>query len=195
MFQFNNLEHELGLKAITWVPERNRFESMADNDFIWEEDGLVNTGCRTFKTVKWLGGIVAEHNMERCFCGIYATFRKGILMSYQGMDARRPVILIEASGKTILYEDGFRAEQAAVRAIVQFGAPMPVLWQARDYFKVPIIELSMALSAMDIWNWFLNTWYKPEDPVILDTGRDNIIDMVSRYLGKSSMEARWQVAP
>lgn len=101
--------------------------------------------------------------------------------------------MIEASGKTILYDNGFRSEQASVRAVIDLGS-MPIVHQAMEYFSVPKIDFSMALSAVDMWNWYLNAWYEPEDILLKEMGRARVVTMVAKYLGLNPMEALWRVA-
>ena len=158
------IQNVLGLKTISWDTEKQKFISPARPNFIWTQDGLAEAKC-----------ILDKHNPpdEFCTCGIYATFDWSIAKGY---DRRflNVMFLVEAGGKTILHDYGFRSEQLRFVLAIRQNNPIYRLatMQAADFYSLPIVDKDTALTIMDIQNVHLLNWY---DPVQL--GRQQAINL------------------
>lgn len=147
------IQNPLALKTISWDTQKQKFISPARPDFIWNQDGLAEAQCTKFTHAP---------PDEFCTCGIYATFDWGIAKNY---DRRylNVMLLVEAGGKTILHDYGFRAEQIRFIGAIRQDEPVYRLatMQAADFYNIPIMEKSTALAIMDIQNCHILDWYQP----------------------------------
>lgn len=181
------LEHEMAMKAVAWDYTRGTFISPSAKHFKWSRDGLESADCKTCENKDIPG--------DDCSCGLYATYRLDTLIAYVNSSNISPLLLVEASGKTIVYEHGIRSYQLTVRAIMRW--PQQLLKtahpeqrrldaitaaQASDYFDVPIVDWEVGTTIMDLWNMKLNPnwqeWYKPETPEL----RNLSVQDINRYI-------------
>lgn len=147
------IQNVLALKTISWDSHGHKFISPSRSDFIWDQNGLATAYC-------------SDHTHmppgEFCSCGIYATFSWKIAKLY---DRRylNVMLVVEAGGKTILHEYGFRSEQLRFVAAIRQEDPVFKLatMQAADYYNIPIVNKYTGLSIMDMQNVHLLHWYEP----------------------------------
>lgn len=192
MFQFKRrLEFPLVMKALAWRFDKGKFDSPSYSDFYWDKEGLTSAACSTCKDD--LPGL-------ECSCGLYATFRWDVVRGYTHNSSISPIILFEVSGKTQFYEEGVRAKQLAPFAVILEQGVTEILHmaglQAADYFDVPTIPKSTAITVMDLWNitWFVahqgapyeipywREWYRPEGGDTISNLSDEWIEYMVKQL-------------
>jgi len=183
---FSQLQNELSLKAIAWDFKKRMFVSPSSTEFEWSPDGLeaadCDKGCKKDEPDKdSMDKLTYDLAMKNtipgdwCSCGIYSTFRWSIVEGYVSASPISAVMLTEAVGKTLIYRDGMKTYQLAIRAVIKptfthyvgrDNLMIGAAYQAADYFQVPIVDKKTALVVMDLWNIFLNDdhkdWYQPE---------------------------------
>jgi len=144
----------VGLKALAYNLQTGTFISPARPEFIWSPGGLQMSECKK----------CGNDPREECTCGLYVTFDINIALEYIDFSPISPIFLVEASGTTHIYSDGFRARELTVHAVAPNSDDA---WsklaasQAGDYFGVPVQELETLLIAMDIHNikqQFFDPW-------------------------------------
>lgn len=162
------------MKAIAWDYKTSKFQSPSSSQFKWTREGLESAECTR------CGENLPE---KECSCGLYATFRWDEATGYRYNSPISPILLFEASGKSQFYQDVIRAKQLAPRWVIMDARYNDTFltmatFQARDYFNVPIISKSVAISIMDLWNitWFLANRYtfktSEGEPIELPYWRD-----------------------
>lgn len=178
------LEHELALKAVAWDYTKGTFVSPSVASFSWSKDGLESAECVR-------GCDNEDIPTEHCSCGLYATYRLDTLIVYVNRSDISPLLLVEASGRTIVYEHGIRSYQLTVRAVMRWPEQLIrtarpdqkrldaiTAAQASDYFDVPIVDWEVGTMIMDLWNIKLNPdwqeWYQPETPQLRNASSEDI---------------------
>jgi len=167
--QLPPVQHELALKALAWESKRGTFVSPSHNEFAWSRDGLVTAKCPWHKSAD---GMEDDTNSDEYIpsndhCGMYVSFRWGVIEGYMYRSVSSAVFLVEGYGKLIVSTDGFRAAQLLLRAVC-IDKSIPQIqrlagMQASRYFDIPTIEKEPMLIAMDIQNTKLHRdWYEPE---------------------------------
>jgi len=148
------IQNAIGLKTISWDSEKKQFISPARPDFTWSHEGLQIAKCTVFP----------KHDapVDICSCGLYATFLWNIAKNY---DRRylNVMLLVEAGGRTVLHEYGFRSQQMRFIGAIKQGESLFDLaaYQAADFYELPIFDRTTALIIMDIQNVHLMDWYQP----------------------------------
>lgn len=135
----------LGLKALAWDIDEMSFVSPARKEFIWSPGGLQMGDC--YKC--------GNEPREDCRCGLYATFDHNIVLEYTHESIISPIFLVEASGITHFYTDGFRSRELTIHAVVpstEEANSWVAAQQAAYYFKVPVREIEEIYIAMDLHN-------------------------------------------
>jgi len=204
--KFDQLENELALKAVAWDFEQHAFVSPSKKEFVWNPDGLEAAVCHKCESampvdMKYLPEL--SPNMvpgDNCSCGIYSTFRWSIVEGYVSASPISAVMLTEAVGKTIIYMDGMRTYQLAIRAVIKpvfthyVGRDNLIIgaaYQAADYFQVPVIDTKTAFVVMDLWNIFLNDdwheWYRPESLDVKGMNEADILQYKEMFFARKEM--------
>lgn len=110
-----------------------------------------------------------QHNApsEDCNCGVHALSAMWMLQYYiysvvPESVRRNPqhlfVVLVEASGKVILHETGWRAEAADIIGVCSFPQELPdrttfhLTYKAASYFNVPILNFSDVSNVL-LWSY------------------------------------------
>lgn len=120
MIQVTN---ELCLKAIAWDTEKNVFASPSHSEFKWSRDGIEKAVCGKCHVQEEPPYGDNSIPGEDCLCGLYGTFRWNIIASgYTRQRTISPVVLVEANGKSILYDDGIRSYQQGIVAVIDTWA-------------------------------------------------------------------------
>lgn len=88
---------------------------------------------------------------QHCTCGLHASYGAGQVLDQYIQYRERFLVVVEAQGTVILHEDGWRAEQCAVHAIVELYAGnvikhMMLLSAARLLGGPPLISLEDAID-------------------------------------------------
>lgn len=139
------LQNIVGLKALAWNIERQTFVSPARPEFIWSPGGLQMAECDRCK----------HEPKEDCTCGLYTTFDINVALEYIYHSLISPIFLVEASGITHLYSDGFRSQELTIHSVApnanEAQAKLAAS-QAGDYFQVPVIGLNSLIILMDLHN-------------------------------------------
>lgn len=135
----------LGLKALAWDLDNHTFVSPARPQFLWSPGGLQMCFCDS----------CGNNPRASCTCGLYATFNLDIALEYIHYSLISPIFLVEASGTTHLYSDGFRSAEMSIHAVAPNSEePESKLSasQARDYFQIPVSKLDDMIVLMDMYN-------------------------------------------
>jgi len=216
MINFEILENELALKAVAWDYDRGTFVSPSVQEFTWSREGLeagvCEKGCIPCEPPPtpyrfWTSSHIPG---DDCSCGLYATYRWGIVLrGYISSSQVSPVLLVEVGGKTILYDETVRVYQLTMKAAIKdwwVSYPQharkstPLLtaatYQAADYFNIPVLSMAEATTAMDLWNIKLNPtweeWYVPESPAIKRMPKQSINELVETYFPEHEKEVTWE---
>jgi hypothetical protein len=184
---------DLGLKAVAWDYSKNMFTSPQQSSFTWDRDGFAAGKCAGGSRLGVSRLPCQVIPGDDCMCGMYATFRVGIVTGYYNQSEITALLLVEASGLTISYTDGYRSKEQLVRASVDMTGVLsnkPTIKastaQAADHFNVPVLKLPAALIAMDMWNTWLYDWYKPETREVSHIPRDELVKDFENRLGLRS---------
>jgi hypothetical protein len=173
----------VGLKALAYNLETGTFVSPARPEFIWSPGGLQMSECPKCKN---------EPKAE-CTCGLYVTFDTEIALEYINYSPISPIFLVEASGPTHIYSEGFRSKELTVHAVAPNSDDA---WsklaasQAGDYFGVSIQELETLLILMDIHNTksnFLDSW-TIRSSVLGALSIEELNDFMKQSLGKNDTD-------
>lgn len=129
----------LGFKALSM--EQNGVRSPLAS-FTWEGSVARMTECTR------CGASFPE---QHCTCGLHACYRAGPVLDQYVQYRERFLVVVEAQGSVILHENGWRAEQCAVHAIVELYAGnivkhMMLLNAARCLGRPPLISLEDAID-------------------------------------------------
>lgn len=133
--------------------------------FIW--DGPV----AHMATCSRCGASIPEQN---CTCGLHASYSAGQVLDQYIQYRERFLVVVEAQGTVVLHENGWRAEQCAVHAIIELYAGniikhMMLLSAARLLGGPPLISLQDAVSIVQ--------------------------EQYRRYLQDGNWQASWQTDP
>lgn len=156
------MENIVGLKALAWDRSGNIFTSPARPAFIWSPGGLQMSDCPN----------CGHTPKEDCSCGLYATYNYKIALEYTSSSFISPIFLVEASGITHLYSDGFRCQEMTIHAVApntDSKASEYSASQAADYFGVQVVYSLEVLTLMQDFHDFLKY------PEIYDHCRSTIL--------------------
>lgn len=178
---FDSLENVLGLKALAWDYEQGCFVSPQQNKFTWSRGGLVQGTCSKNSSHKY--------PEENCICGLYATFSKNILYEYLYRSPLSPVFLVEASGITIIHENGYRSEEMTIKGVspvdtetVGIATANLAAWQASEYFGLgKPISIDVAFRVMDLWNKAHLKWYEGVTDEVMNMPRQKVLELLASY--------------
>lgn len=137
------MQNIVGLKALAWDIERATFVSPARPEFVWSPGGLQMGECTR----------CGHEPKENCSCGLYTTFDINIALEYIHYSLISPIFLVEASGITHLYSDGFRSQELTIHAVApnsDTAESRLAASQAADYFQIPVTNLGSLIIAMDL---------------------------------------------
>jgi hypothetical protein len=135
----------VGLKALAYDLTTQTFVSPARPEFIWSPGGLQMSECSRCK----------NEPKEECSCGLYVTFSVDIALEYIHHSPISPIFLVEASGITHLYSDGYRSRELTVHLVApnsDSAQSKLAASQAADYFQVNVGTLETILMVMDMHN-------------------------------------------
>jgi hypothetical protein len=184
------IKNVLGLKALAWNYDTKEFISPARPEFTWSPGGLQACGCaRDCK---------GEYPEWDCSCGLYASYLLDIINDYTDTSPISPIFLVEASGKTIIHELGWRSKEMMIHAVCNsqvfsglsidrphFDAATA---QAADYFQVPIFDMDTMLVMMDLFNTVKLEYYKPVSDAIKEMDRATVLSLCEQYMKTESQE-------
>jgi hypothetical protein len=184
------IKNVLGLKALAWDYKNEQFISPARPDFTWSPGGLQSCGCS-----RNCGGEYPEWD---CTCGLYASYILDIVNDYTDTSPISPIFLVEASGKTVIHELGWRSREMTIHGVCNpevftglsidrphFSAATA---QAADYFQVPVFPLETIQVMMDLFNCVKLEYYVPVSDALKDVSREVIVMMCEEYMAKESQE-------
>lgn len=156
------IENILGLKALAWDYQTRTFVSPARPDFIWSRAGLQVAGCEA------RGCKIDIIPNPECSCGMYAAYDIDIINEYTDTSPISPIFLVEASGKTVIHEEGWRSKEMTIHMVTVPEDATPRLHliaaQAADYFQVPVYSLEVVTLVMDLQNIIQLPYYVPRGP-------------------------------
>ncbi len=154
----------LGIKVLTWKPDLP-FPTSPLLGTAWQIPSVVaRCGTRPSSGQKTS---IHEVPAEDCNCGVHALSALWILQYYiYGViqaDAEQEshhmfACLLEASGKVILHETGWRAEAVDIIGVCSFPQELPdrqafhLTYKAASHFVVPILNFS-ELSDVLTWSY------------------------------------------
>lgn len=94
---------------------------------------------------------------KECTCGLYATFKFNVAMEYTHQSIISPIFLVEASGTTHIYTEGFRSEELTIHAVSPIddsAIAKLCASQAADYFGIKIVpDYRLLWFYMDVLNY------------------------------------------
>jgi hypothetical protein len=158
---YQAIEYELGLKALAWDYSQGQFISPARPEFTWDKGGLKVAGCAH--------GYGHEAPDWDCTCGLFCAWDLNVVYEYIHRSPVSPVFLCEASGKTIIHDMGWRAEELSIIAVMGSFQSSVIeklaAHQASDYFQVPVLDKPAVVFLMDIVNMVLVEHYIAWSPV------------------------------
>lgn len=141
------ISYLVGLKALAWDLEQTTFVSPARPQFTWSPGGLQMCTCPK----------CGDEPHSLCTCGLYATFDLSIALEYIGYSPISPIFLVEASGITHVYSDGFRSQELSIHAVApndsQSSVAKLATSQASNYFQVPLVnDVNSMILLMELFN-------------------------------------------
>lgn len=186
----DQLKYELFLKAVAWDFKQQCFVSPSRSEFTWSKDGLVAGECPH--------GCPPGVVQTECVCGIWSTYDWKYVLSYTRRSTLSVVMLCETSGEGLIYPDGktARSAQLTVKAVInspKIGRTRfyrPAAYQAADYFSVPVIEETTALTILDLWMAILHhdwrEWYTPQSDVLNNIDEEKLSEYREQYVYKEN---------
>lgn len=156
--KINEITNPVALKSIAWSATTKKFVSPAIQDFVWENDRIMTAKCK----------YDPRHNPPEptCSCGMYATYDFDIAKIYNRISKLNILLLVEACGKTVMHELGFRSEEMrAVAAIDANTLSYPTLaaYQASDFFGIPLLPFQAAIRVMNTMNCYSLPYYRERE--------------------------------
>jgi len=180
---FNDpVKNTLGLKALAWDYRKGIFVSPARPEFVWSPGGLQASTC----------GRGYDHKVPEltCTCGLYASYNINIINEYTDTSPISPIFLVEASGRSIRHEYGFRSAEMTIRMVALPTASEGVLklaaYQAADYFKVELRPLADLTLLMDLHNMYLyqshEVPYRPFSDSLRKIPYESLLEQVNQRM-------------
>ena len=170
----------LGLKALAWDYNKGIFISPARPDFVWSPGGLQASVCGR--------GYNHKAPDPECSCGLYAAYTLDIIDDYTGKSPISPIFLVEASGRTIIHDFGWRSAEMSIHLVAippgGEGTLKLAAYQAADYFGINVVPLDTMILVMDFFNTAQIEYYEPQSDVLSGKTRQQILNMSRSFISK-----------